>query len=358
MEKAVVFFSHSSIDTEAINYLKERIIQFTGKAIEIFLSSDGQSIPLGSNWIHKIEEGLEKAKIMFVFISKDSINSSWIYFESGYSYSKKIKVIPVGINGADISKLRPPLSLLQGFNITDTDSMNNIISVINNELDFNFIDGFSDTDLISFSAMTSDKRVILEKDILCVDYLEFAFPLLCTDENGEQIIFMKDHQRYILDRLSEKDVIYEDRDGYIVPGMKVLFINDVVLFRIDTILLSENIDLIKSLLSEVYSKIPKTLYFRIILKSGYAAIKDEIKLSSLCSIANIKRNPVQTNSFDFGDLTFSIKADYIIGNNGKDESNYIYVVYSPDTFSDGIVRQLMSKLFDYSIINDNQRYKW
>lgn len=358
MEKDVVFFSHSSIDTEAINYIKERIIQFTGNAIKIFLSSDGQSIPLGSNWIHKIEEGLEKAKIMFVFISKDSINSSWIYFESGYSYSKKIKVIPVGINGADISKLKPPLSLLQGFNITDTDSMNNIIGVINNELDLSFPDGFSNDDLISFSAKKSDKLTVLEKDIVFVDYFEFAFPLSCKDKSGEQIIFKEDHQKYILDRLGEKDVIYEDRDGYIIPGMKVLFVSEVVLFRIDTVLLSENIELIKLLLKEVYSKVPETLYFRVILKKEYAAIKDEIKLSSLCSIANIKRNAAQTNSFNFGELMFSIKADYIIVDGMKEESNYIYVVYRTDTLSDGIVRKLMSKLLDYLIINDSPRYKW
>lgn len=37
------------------------------------------------------------AKIMFVFVTENSISSGWIYFEAGYAYSNGIQVIPVGI---------------------------------------------------------------------------------------------------------------------------------------------------------------------------------------------------------------------------------------------------------------------
>lgn len=52
---------------------------------------------------------------MFVFVSPESLSSSWIYFESGFAYAKGVKVIPIGIKGVDIGKLKPPLNLLQGF---------------------------------------------------------------------------------------------------------------------------------------------------------------------------------------------------------------------------------------------------
>lgn len=45
----------------------------------------------------KVEEGLQVAKIMFVFVTENSISSGWIYFEAGYAYSNGIQVIPVGI---------------------------------------------------------------------------------------------------------------------------------------------------------------------------------------------------------------------------------------------------------------------
>jgi len=118
MEKPVIFFSHSSKDKDYISTLRNQILRKTSNTIGIFQSSDGESIPFGNNWLKKIEEGLNNSKIMFVFISPNSIHSNWIYFESGFSYSKGVKVIPIGINGVDVGKLAPPISLLQGFNIS------------------------------------------------------------------------------------------------------------------------------------------------------------------------------------------------------------------------------------------------
>lgn len=109
------------------------------------MSSDGQSIPFGHNWIHKIEEGLNKAQIMFVFVTPISLNSAWIYFEAGFAYSKNVEVIPVGV-GVNIAQLKAPLNLLQGFDITSADSLNNFITIINRKFDLNFPESFSDVD--------------------------------------------------------------------------------------------------------------------------------------------------------------------------------------------------------------------
>ena len=111
------------------------------------MSSDGQSIPFGSNWIHKIEDGLQAAKIMFVFVTENSISSGWIYFEAGYAYSKGIQVIPVGI-GVDIGALKAPLNLLQGFNILSEDSLNNFITIINRTFDYRFENAFGYDDYL------------------------------------------------------------------------------------------------------------------------------------------------------------------------------------------------------------------
>ena len=78
MEKPVVFFSHSSKDEQYLRRLRQMIDSKTGEAIIIFLSSDGQSIPFGRNWVHKIEEALGDASLMFVFISPNSLVSNWI----------------------------------------------------------------------------------------------------------------------------------------------------------------------------------------------------------------------------------------------------------------------------------------
>lgn len=145
MEKPVVFFSHSGKDRNIILPIKNKIDDITSYTLDIFMSSDGQSIPCGSNWIAQVERGLQEAKIMFVFVTPRSLESGWIYFEAGYAYSKGIKVVPVGI-GVSIGSLRPPLNLLQGFDITTGASLNNIITIINREFDCKYKELFAETD--------------------------------------------------------------------------------------------------------------------------------------------------------------------------------------------------------------------
>lgn len=137
MDKHTIFFSHSSVDKDILLPIKEKVSSITANTLDIFMSSDGQSIPFGNNWVHSIEEGLNKAKIMFLFVTPNSINSAWIYFEAGFAYSKGIEVIPIGI-GVNIEQLKPPLSLLQGFDIISPDSLNNIIKIINKKFETEF----------------------------------------------------------------------------------------------------------------------------------------------------------------------------------------------------------------------------
>ncbi len=143
MCKPIVFLSHSSKDKERLAPFKEMLLKKTGGTIEVFLSSDGQSIPFGRNWITKIEEALNRAKLMFVFVSWNSLDSHWLFFESGYAYSKGIKVIPVGILGVDLSRVAPPVGLLQGFNINSEEGLNNVLDVINKECEHQHVLDFS-----------------------------------------------------------------------------------------------------------------------------------------------------------------------------------------------------------------------
>lgn len=157
MTKPSIFFSHSSKDKDALVVLKNIIDRKTGKALDIFLSSDGQSIPFGTNWVNRIEQGLKNAKIMFVFVTPNSINSKWIHFESGFAYSKGINVIPVGLYEY-IDNLTPPLSLLQGFNISTHDSLNNIIAIINKEFNLAFAEDFIYDDLVAIKSNMTIKN--------------------------------------------------------------------------------------------------------------------------------------------------------------------------------------------------------
>lgn len=152
-EKPVVFLSHSSTDAKSLNFLRNLLLEKTGRSVKLFLSSDGQSIPFGKNWVYEVQQALSDCKLMFVFVTPASLQSSWIHFEAGFAYSKGIRVVPVGWN-VDLGEIRPPLSLLQGFNILNVGGLNNILAVINDEFDHNHQNSFTENDFQSFADLS------------------------------------------------------------------------------------------------------------------------------------------------------------------------------------------------------------
>ena len=167
MNKPTLFFSHSSKDKDMVLAIKNKVMNYTSGTLEIFQSSDGESIPFGTNWIHKVEEGLKEAKVMFVFVTEKSVSSGWIYFEAGYAYSKGVHVIPVGI-GVSVGDLKAPLNLLQGFNITSADSLNNFLTIINREFSYRFPAQFTYDDfneILTFTS-TDEKTIVRFEDAI------------------------------------------------------------------------------------------------------------------------------------------------------------------------------------------------
>jgi hypothetical protein len=136
--KPTLFLSHAAKDSRSIGFLKDRIVSLTGSSIDIFVSSDGESIRFGRNWVHQVEEALGRAKLMFVFLSPAALQSRWVPFESGFAYAKGIQVVPVGILGVDLASVGPPFGLLQGFNINSPQALNNLVKIINDTFECSF----------------------------------------------------------------------------------------------------------------------------------------------------------------------------------------------------------------------------
>ena len=152
MNKPTIFFSHSSLDKEVVKYLKDKLIEYTGGTVQIFVSSDGESIPFGKNWLSTIEHGLEESKIMFLLVTPNSINNLWLSFEAGFGYSKNIRVIPLCFK-VSVSDLKYPLGMLQGYDLQSADSFNNIISILNSEFDYSHKLSFTESDFSEISSI-------------------------------------------------------------------------------------------------------------------------------------------------------------------------------------------------------------
>src|SRR4051812_10132234 len=117
MEKPVVFLSHASADKAQLVALKTLLDKKAAGALDFFLSSDGQSIKLGRNWVARLTDALKDTKLMFVFLSSKSSDSKWIHFEAGHAYSQGVRVVPVCMPGMSLDRIAQPISLLQGFNL-------------------------------------------------------------------------------------------------------------------------------------------------------------------------------------------------------------------------------------------------
>lgn len=126
-QKPIVFLSHSSRDKEQLIALKQELDRRFGNSVTFFLSSDGESIPFGANWVSEITDALAEAKLMFLFLSRNSADSKWIHFEAGHSYGNKLRVVPVCLPGLGLDEVTPPLRLLQGFNLHSAAMMGNLV---------------------------------------------------------------------------------------------------------------------------------------------------------------------------------------------------------------------------------------
>ena len=213
MDKPTIFFSHSSKDKDLIYSIKNKLDVATGGVMDIFMSSDGQSIPFGTNWIHKIEEGLQAARIMFVFITENSISSGWIYFETGYAYSKGIQVIPVGI-GVDIGALKAPLNLLQGFNVSSEDSLNNFITIINRAFDYHFPNVFVHDDYLEVISKVSTEPFNISRFEELIDKIECEIYDVERDDKEKNYDLDKFFES-VIEHLNSRKISFSREDIYL-----------------------------------------------------------------------------------------------------------------------------------------------
>lgn len=231
MSKETLFFSHSSKDKDLVLFIKNKLDKVTGGTTDIFMSSDGQSIPFGTNWIHKVEEGLQIAKIMFVFVTENSISSGWIYFEAGYAYSKGIQVIPVGI-GVDVGSLKAPLNLLQGFNILSEDSLNNFITIVNRTFNYHFQGVFEHSDYLEVVKKISSSTLNTTQFEDIVDKIECDIYGEQTTTSGEKLKYdINKFFNSIVNYLKDNNIVFSRNDKYkndrnsclVAGGVKVIY---------------------------------------------------------------------------------------------------------------------------------------
>lgn len=118
----LIFISHIHEETEAAQAIQRCIEDEFSGFVDVFVSSDGKSIPPGANFLKRIEDALINCAGAVYLISPVSVKRNWINFELGAVWVRnslstrnsgpEIPTIPVCHSGMTPSSLPMPLSNL------------------------------------------------------------------------------------------------------------------------------------------------------------------------------------------------------------------------------------------------------
>lgn len=130
MDKRLVFISHIAEEKEIALAFKDLIENSFLGMIEVFVSSDEDSIRMGQKWLDEISNALKMCAIEIILCSPKSIHRPWINFEAGAGWVRDISVIPLCHSGIEPSKLPMPLNLLQAAKANEISSLKLIFPVL------------------------------------------------------------------------------------------------------------------------------------------------------------------------------------------------------------------------------------
>jgi TIR domain len=128
--KPLVFISHITEEKEIAVAFKELIESSFLGMLDVFVSSDEDSIRMGQKWLDRISNGLKTCTVEIVLCSPKSILRPWINFEAGAGWVRDIPVIPLCHSGIEPAKLPMPLNLLQAAKANEVSSLKLIFPVL------------------------------------------------------------------------------------------------------------------------------------------------------------------------------------------------------------------------------------
>jgi hypothetical protein len=126
MSKPLLFISHIFEEASLAKLIKEQIESDFIGTLNIFVSSDTESISLGSKWSKEIESALATCGIMILLCSGKSVARPWVNFEAGAGWVRELKVLPLCHSGVTVSSLPSPLNMLQAADLLDKKAFDSI----------------------------------------------------------------------------------------------------------------------------------------------------------------------------------------------------------------------------------------
>ena len=370
MKKQTIFFSHSSLDKEEVNFIKDKIVKITSNMFNVFVSSDnGQCISYGKGWLGEIEKNLIETSIMFSFITPKSIDNLWIAYEAGFARARGIDVVPICL-GIQLSDLKAPLSTLQGFAIDSHYGLNHIIEKINESFDANCKKSFKKSDFDNLVKKGSSRNDLMNSLQKIQTYIKFSDndddslrSLKKLIECGELAIKTKTF-------FGNKNLDYSFSQCYgeiefISLGIKIKFLEPKEEYlkhypgqkrysaKLDIEISRYQIEQNLNLLNEYYTTVLKLeeSRFEIALTEGHKMITEPLNVSAL--ISNNKNFELilnETTTYRFKCLKFSFSKTNIKYNSINKYVDILEVLLSTKHMSFDTFAEFISNLFECGLV--------
>ena len=133
--KKIVFISHITEEARLAKILKELIEDSFLGLIEVFVSSDEESILAGSRWLENITDSLKGCALELILCSPESVKRPWINFEAGAGWVRDIPVIPICHSGMEPNMLPIPLNMLQAVKASEISQLKLLLPVLSSALE-------------------------------------------------------------------------------------------------------------------------------------------------------------------------------------------------------------------------------
>lgn len=134
--KRLVFVSHISEDEVVAEWLKTTLNRDFLRLLEVFVSSDTESIEVGTPWFDSVRKALAEARVLVVLCSEASVRKPWINFEVGAAWIIDKPIIPLCHSGLKPAALPMPLSLRQGIELSDPEGIRRLYQGLAREFGF------------------------------------------------------------------------------------------------------------------------------------------------------------------------------------------------------------------------------
>lgn len=132
--KPVVFISHIHEEAPLATLLSSVLGEGFSNSLEFFVSSD-KSIKPGTDWYKTVMDNINESSMVLVLCSEASISRPWVNFETGAALMADKPVVPLCHSALQLSDMQPPLSLQQGYIISEDTQLDNFINQLANEFD-------------------------------------------------------------------------------------------------------------------------------------------------------------------------------------------------------------------------------